>query len=87
MTGFPVRAAADNNYTAIYKLADSCQVGTILHCFSWKYDDINHYETQLVLQDNVSQSQIDSIISKVDGTPLMTKSIIYLLCLLMLVIY
>ena len=40
MTGFPVRAAADNNYTAIYKLADSCQVGTILHCFSWKYDDI-----------------------------------------------
>lgn len=42
---------------------------------SWKYDDINHYETQLVLQDNVSQSQIDSIISKVDGTPLMTKSI------------
>ena len=42
---------------------------------SWKYDDINHYETQLVLQDNVSQSQIDSIIDKVNGTPVMTKSI------------
>ena len=42
---------------------------------AWKYDDINHYETQLVLQDNVSQSQIDSIIDKVNGTPLMTKSI------------
>ena len=42
---------------------------------AWKYDDINHYETQLVLQDNVSQSQIDSIIDEVNGTPLMTKSI------------
>lgn len=42
---------------------------------SWKYDDINHYETQLVLQDNVSQSQIDSIIKEVNGTPVMSKSI------------
>ena len=42
---------------------------------TWKYDDINHYETQLVLQDNVSQSQIDSIIDEVNGTPVMTKSI------------
>ena len=42
---------------------------------TWKYDDINHYETQLVLQDNVSQSQIDSIIDEVNGTPIMTKTI------------
>ncbi len=42
---------------------------------TWKYDDINHYGTQLVLQDNISQTQIDSIIDKVNGTPLMTKSI------------
>ena len=42
---------------------------------SWKYDDITHYETQLVLQDNVSQSQIDSIIKEVNGTPVMSKSI------------
>ena len=42
---------------------------------TWKYDDINHYETQLVLQDNVSQSQIDSIIKDVNGTPVMSKSI------------
>ena len=42
---------------------------------TWKYDDINHYETQLVLQDNISQSQIDSIIDEVNGSPIMTKSI------------
>ena len=42
---------------------------------TWKYDDINHYETQLVLQDNISQSQIDSIIKEVNGTPVMIKSI------------
>ena len=42
---------------------------------TWKYDDINHYETQLVLEDNISQSQIDSIIDEVNGTPIMTKSI------------
>lgn len=42
---------------------------------TWKYDDINHFETQLVLNDNISQSQIDSIIDEVNGTPLMTASI------------
>lgn len=42
---------------------------------TWKYDDINHYETQLVLDDNVSQSQIDSIIKEINGTPVMTKTI------------
>lgn len=40
---------------------------------TWKYDDIKHYETQPVLQDNISQSQIDSIIKEVNGTPVMTK--------------
>ena len=42
---------------------------------TWKYNDINHYETQLILDDNISQSQIDSVISEVNGTPIMTKSI------------
>ena len=42
---------------------------------TWKYDDIDHFETQLVLNDNISQSQIDSLIDKVNGTPLMTASI------------
>lgn len=42
---------------------------------TWKYDEINHYETQLVLEDNVSQSQVDSIIDEVNGTAIMTKSI------------
>jgi putative ABC transport system permease protein len=42
---------------------------------TWKYDDIEHYESQLVLQGNVSQSQIDSIIKDVNGSSLMTKSI------------
>ena len=42
---------------------------------TWKYDDINHYETQIVLQDNISQSPIDSIINEVNGTPVMIKSI------------
>lgn len=42
---------------------------------TWKYDDINHYETQLVLQDDVSNSQIDSIVDEVKGAPVMTKSI------------
>ncbi|RAP52284.1 MAG: hypothetical protein BZ133_01535 [Methanosphaera sp. SHI613] len=41
----------------------------------WKYDDINHYQTQLILQNNVSQSQVDSIVKDVNGTALMTKSI------------
>ena len=42
---------------------------------TWKYDDINHYETQLVLHNNISQPQIDSIIDEVNGTPVMTSSI------------
>ena len=42
---------------------------------TWKYDDIDHFETQLVHNDNISQSQIDSLIDKVNGTPLMTASI------------
>lgn len=42
---------------------------------TWKYDDINHYETQLILNDNLTQSQVDSIIDEVNGTPIMTASI------------
>ena len=42
---------------------------------SWKYGDIDRFETQLVLNDNISQSQIDSIINDVNGTPIMSSSI------------
>ncbi|WP_458405678.1 FtsX-like permease family protein [Methanobrevibacter sp.] len=42
---------------------------------TWKYDDIEHYETQLILESDATQSQIDKIIDKVNGTPVMIKSI------------
>ena len=42
---------------------------------TWKYEDINHFETQIILNDNVTQSQIDSIVDEVNGTPIMTETI------------
>lgn len=41
----------------------------------WKYDDINHYETQLLLQNNVSQEQINSLTERYNATQVMSKSI------------
>lgn len=41
----------------------------------WSYEDINHYSSKLVLEDNATQSQIDDIVGKVDGEKLMESSI------------
>lgn len=40
ITGLPVYAAANDSDDTMYQLADNCQEGTILHCFSWKYSDV-----------------------------------------------
>ena len=41
----------------------------------WTYDDINHYSSKLVLEDNITSSQIDNIIDEVDGERIMEDSI------------
>lgn len=42
---------------------------------TWQYGDINHYDSQLNLEDNVTTTQINEIISKYDGTQLMSQQI------------
>ena len=41
----------------------------------WSYDDINHYSSKLVLEENATASQIDYIAEDVDGEKLMESSI------------
>lgn len=41
----------------------------------WSYTDINHYSSKLVLNDNVTTSQVDNIVDDVDGERLMESSI------------
>ena len=41
----------------------------------WQFTGINHYNSQIVLEDNASSSQIDSIVNKYNGTKVMTSSI------------
>ena len=41
----------------------------------WQFTGINHYNSQIVLEDNASSSQIDSIVNKYNGTRVMTSSI------------
>ena len=41
----------------------------------WTYDDINHYDSKLVLEENATDSQIDNIVDEVDGEKLMEGSI------------
>lgn len=41
----------------------------------WQYGTINNYNTQLLLDDNVTDEQIDSIVKEVNGTQVMTDSI------------
>ena len=41
----------------------------------WSYTDINHYSSKLVLNDNVTTSQVDNIVDEVDGERLMESSI------------
>jgi len=42
---------------------------------TWQYGKINHYETQLILEDNVTDSQINEITSKYNGTQVMNEQI------------
>lgn len=41
----------------------------------WSYTDINHYSSKLVLNDNITTSQVDNIVDEVDGERLMESSI------------
>ena len=41
----------------------------------WTYEDINHYDSKLVLEDNATDSQISNIVDEVDGERLMEGSI------------
>ena len=42
---------------------------------SWSYDDINHYSSKLVLEENATDSQIDNVIEDVDGEAMMEGSV------------
>ena len=41
----------------------------------WSYEDINHYSSKLVLEENATDAQIDNITDKVNGEKLMESSI------------
>lgn len=41
----------------------------------WTYDDINHYSSKLVLEENASTSQIDYVSDEVDGEKVMENGI------------
>lgn len=41
----------------------------------WQYNRINHYQTQLTLDDNITSAQIENITNDVNGTQIMTDSI------------
>lgn len=41
----------------------------------WSYTDINYYSSKLVLNDNITTSQVDNIVDEVDGERLMESSI------------
>ena len=42
---------------------------------SWEYGQINHYESKLIVDDNASTSQIDAVVSAVNGDKIMEGSI------------
>ena len=41
----------------------------------WYFNDVNHFESKLVVDDDISISQINSVAKKVNGTPIMESSI------------
>ncbi|MBE6511496.1 MAG: FtsX-like permease family protein [Methanobrevibacter millerae] len=41
----------------------------------WYFDDVNHFESKLIVGDNLSLSQVASIANKVNGAPIMESSI------------
>ncbi|MBQ6443806.1 MAG: FtsX-like permease family protein [Methanosphaera sp.] len=40
---------------------------------TWQYGTINHYETQLIIEENATIAQVDDVTKKVNGTQIMTK--------------
>ena len=42
---------------------------------TWQYGTINHYETQLIIEENATIAQVDDVTKKVNGTQIMTKPI------------
>ena len=42
---------------------------------AWEYGQINHYESKLIVDDNVSTSQIDAAVSDVNGDKIMEENI------------
>ncbi len=42
---------------------------------TWQYGTINHYETQLIIDDNATIQQIDEVTANVNGTQVMTAPI------------
>jgi putative ABC transport system permease protein len=42
---------------------------------TWQYGDINHYETQMIFDDNITTDQINDITSKYDGVQVMNQQI------------
>ena len=41
----------------------------------WEYDDINHYDSKLVIEEDASQSTIDDIADKINGDEIMEGAI------------
>ena len=41
----------------------------------WYFNDVNHFESKLILDDNTNLSQVNSIAEKVNGTSIMESSI------------
>ena len=41
----------------------------------WEYNQINHYDSKLVIEENATDSQIDDVVSEVDGEKLMESAI------------
>ena len=41
----------------------------------WEYNDINHYDSKLVIDEDASQSQIDNVADKVNGVEIMESAI------------
>ena len=41
----------------------------------WEYNQINHYDSKLVIEENATDSQIDDVVSDVDGEKLMESAI------------
>ena len=41
----------------------------------WYFDDVTHFESKMIIEDDMNLSQIESIAQKVNGTPIMEESI------------